>query len=87
MTGGEFSFDGRVFKDDEVDNTEDKNLSVFGRLSTKYEGNKIETVFGGFFRADVGDTDRNLVRLEDAYIKGALNEDETFNPLLQKKQI
>ena len=50
--GGEISFEGRVFQDDDNDATEDRGLSLFTRLETTYENGDFKFVFRGFSRVD-----------------------------------
>jgi hypothetical protein len=70
---GEFSLDGRKFQDDGIAQSVDQSFAFGSKLMTKYKGDFIDTVFGGFARVDSDDNDRNIIRLEDAYAKVSLD--------------
>ena len=65
---GEISFEGRVFKDDNNDNTEDRGLALFSRLESKYEKGDFSFFLRAFARVDRYDRGRDVFAPEDSYI-------------------
>jgi hypothetical protein len=75
---GEVRVEIRNFLEDQLDDTIDRNLSVFTRFETTYDVGPFKHVLRGFGRVDGHDDDRSIIALEDAYFSYSLDEDGEY---------
>lgn len=75
---GEVALEYRQFKDDDSSATEDKGISIFSRVESRYEDNFYSHVLRGFGRVDSEESSRDLIWIEDAYAAYFLDSEKLW---------
>lgn len=78
---GEFSYQLRRFKEDDIQRSEDIGSLVFSRVETQYNDDDEKHVFRGFARVDQKDSDRDFMALEDFYVSMFFGENQDIQLL------
>jgi hypothetical protein len=68
----------RKFNEDQLNNSQDSNISAFTRLETVYDTGPFKHILRGFGRVDSNDDDRSIIALEDAYASFSLDEEGDY---------
>lgn len=82
---GSATFQYRVFQDDNKAATEDVGIALLTKVEEKFVGKYSKHLFKVFARADEKDSDRGLIRLEDAYFSWRLGQQQSLKFLVGYK--
>ena len=75
---GQARIELRSFNQDNLNSSQDTNLSLFTRVETNYQSGPYKHVVRGFGRVDSKDNERSILAIEDSYVSWMLDVDGEY---------